>query len=175
MEEVLTRRFKAYLAERDRPVEERGKFAYPPSLVLVDGGAGQLGRAVKVVAELGIDVPVAGLAKKMEEVYLPGRPDPVRIPRGKDALFLLQQIRDEAHRFAIRYHRTLRGRAMTDSLLDGVSGLGPVRRQALLQHFGSLKVMRDASVEELGEVVPAAVAAELHRVLHTPATAAGER
>ncbi len=168
MEEVLTRRFRAYLAERDRPVEERGKFAYPPTLVLVDGGAGQLGRAVKVVSDLGIDVPVAGLAKRMEEVYLPGRPEPVRIPRGREALFLLQQIRDEAHRFAIGYHRTLRGKAMVAGVLDAVRGLGPVRRQALLKAFGSLKRMRDASVEELAEVVPAQVAAELHRVLHAP-------
>ncbi|MEK7252196.1 MAG: excinuclease ABC subunit UvrC [Actinomycetota bacterium] len=166
MEEVLTRRFRAYLAERDRPVEERGKFAYPPSLLLVDGGAGQLGRAVKVVAELGLDIPVAGLAKRMEEVYLPGRAEPVRIPRGREALYLLQQIRDEAHRFAVNYHRTLRGRHMTDSLLDAVNGLGPVRRRALLKTFGSLKRMREATIEELGEVVPASVAAELHEVLH---------
>lgn len=166
MEEMLTRRFRAYLEERDRPVEERGKFAYPPTLVLVDGGAGQLGRAVKVVSDLGIDVPVAGLAKRMEEVYLPGRPEPVRIARGKDALYLLQQIRDEAHRFAVSYHRTLRGRQMVDSVLDGVPGLGPVRRQALLKAFGSLKRMRDATVAELAEVVPAAVAANVHRALH---------
>ena len=166
MEEVLTRRFRAYLEERKRPVEERGKFAYPPSLLLVDGGAGQLGRAVKVVSELGIDVPVAGLAKRMEEVYLPGRPDPVRIPRGRDALYLLQQIRDEAHRFAIGYHRTLRGKAMIDSVLDEVPGLGPVRRRALLKTFGSLKRMREATIEELAEVIPAAVAQSLHGVLH---------
>jgi excinuclease ABC subunit C len=166
MEEVLTRRFRAYLEERKRPVEERGKFAYPPSLLLVDGGAGQLGRAVKVVSELGIDVPVAGLAKRMEEVYLPGRPDPVRIPRGRDALYLLQQIRDEAHRFAIGYHRTLRGKAMIDSVLDEVPGLGPVRRRALLKTFGSLKRMREATIEELAEVIQAAVAQSLHGVLH---------
>jgi len=166
MEEVLTRRFRAYLEERKRPVEERGKFAYPPSLLLVDGGAGQVGRAVKVVSELGIDVPVAGLAKRMEEVYLPGRPDPVRIPRGRDALYLLQQIRDEAHRFAISYHRTLRGKAMIDSVLDEVPGLGPVRRRALLKTFGSLKRMREATIEELAEVIPAAVAQSLHGVLH---------
>ena len=166
MEEMLTRRFRAYLEERERPVEERGKFAYPPSLVLVDGGAGQLGRAVKVVSDLGIEVPVAGLAKRMEEVYLPGRAEPVRIPRGRDALYLLQQIRDEAHRFAITYHRTLRGREMVDSALDGVRGVGPSRRQALLKRFGSLKRLGEATVEELAEVVPATVAGELYRVLH---------
>ena len=90
----------------------------------------------------------------------------MRIPRGREALYLLQQIRDEAHRFAVNYHRTLRGRHMTDSLLGAVNGLGPVRRRALLKTFGSLKRMREATIEELGEVVPASVAAELHEVLH---------
>lgn len=166
MEEVLTRRFRAYLEERDRPVEERGKFAYPPSLVLVDGGAGQLGRAVRVLADAGLDIPVAGLAKRMEEVYLPGHAEPVRIPRGSAALFLLQQIRDEAHRFAVRYHRTLRGREMVESALDEIPGLGPVRRQALLTRFGSLKRIGEATVEELAAVVPATVATRIHEVLH---------
>ncbi len=162
MEEVLTRRLTAYLAERERPVEEREKFAYPPSLLLVDGGAGQLSRAVKVVDTLGLEIPVAGLAKRMEEVYLPGRAEPVRIPRGEEALFLLQQIRDEAHRFAIGYHRTLRGRRMVDSILDGVAGVGPQRKKALVRAFGSVKRMREASMEELAAVVPAGVAAALH-------------
>jgi excinuclease ABC subunit C len=162
MEEVLTRRLSAYLEERTRPIEERGKFAYPPSLLLVDGGAGQLSRAVGVVETLGLDIPVAGLAKRMEEVYLPGHADPVRVPRGEDALFLLQRVRDEAHRFAVQYHRTLRGRRMVDSILDGVPGIGPVRKRDLLKHFGSLKKIREASVEDLGEVVPATVAETLH-------------
>lgn len=166
MEEVLTRRFRAYLEERQQPVEERGKFAYPPSLLLVDGGAGQLGRAVKVLDDLGLDIPAAGLAKRMEEVYLPGQPDPVRIPRGADALHLLQQIRDEAHRFAIGYHRTLRGRHMVDSVLDDVPGVGPTRKAKLLHAFGSLKRMREASIEELAAVVPETVARAVHGALN---------
>ncbi|MDX1690859.1 MAG: excinuclease ABC subunit UvrC [Acidimicrobiia bacterium] len=165
MEEVLRRRLTAYLAERRLPVEERGKFAYPPSLLLVDGGAGQLGRAVKVVEELGLDIPVAGLAKKMEEVYLPGSPEPVVIPRGEHALHLLQRIRDEAHRFAVQYHRTLRGRRMVDSVLDEVPGVGPKRKAALMQRFGSLKRIREADAEELAEVVPASVVDDLQAVL----------
>jgi excinuclease ABC subunit C len=165
MEEVLSRRFKAYLAESKLPVEERGKFAYPPSLVLVDGGAGQVGRAVKVVTELGIDVPVAGLAKRMEEVYLPGRAEPVRIPRGREALYLLQRIRDEAHRFAVAYHRTVRGKRMVDSVLDDVEGIGPARKQALLAEFGSLKRLRQASLGDLRSVVPDKVAQRLHQHL----------
>lgn len=162
MEEVLTRRLAAYLEERSRPIEDRGKFAYPPSLLLVDGGAGQLSRAVKVVETMGLDIPVAGLAKRMEEVYLPGHADPIRIPRGEDALYLLQRVRDEAHRFAVSYHRTLRGRRMVDSILDGVPGIGPVRKRALLKHFGSLKQIREASRDELAEVVPQSVADTLH-------------
>jgi excinuclease ABC subunit C len=172
MEEVLTRRLTAYLEERRLPVEERGKFAYPPSLLLVDGGAGQVSRAVKVVDTLGLDIPVAGLAKRMEEVYLPGRADPIRIPRGEEALFLLQRVRDEAHRFAVGYHRTLRGRRMVDSVLDGVPGIGPVRKKALLRRFGSLKKIREASVGELGEVLPDPVASTLHGALQGDRNAA---
>ncbi len=161
MEEVLRRRFGAYLADRDRPVEERGKFAYPPSLVIIDGGAGQLGRAVKVLDEFGLDIPVAGLAKRLEEVYLPGAESPLLIPRGEEALYLLQSVRDEAHRFAITYHRKLRSRRMVDSVLDSVPGIGPKRKKDLLRHFGSLKRLRRASVEQIAEVVPDPVAREL--------------
>jgi excinuclease ABC subunit C len=175
MEEVLRRRLAAYLREREQPVEERGRFAYPPSLLLVDGGAGQVSRAVQVVDELGLEIPVAGLAKRMEEVYLPGRPEPLRLPRGEEALYLLQQVRDEAHRFAVGYHRTLRGRRMVGSALDGVPGVGPARRRALLRRFGSLAKMREAGVEELRRVVPATVAAAVHAALHTPPGASGER
>jgi len=175
MEEVLRRRLSAYLRERELPVEERGRFAYPPSLLLVDGGAGQVSRAVQVVDELGLEIPVAGLAKRMEEVYLPGQPEPLRLPRGEEALYLLQQVRDEAHRFAVGYHRTLRGRRMVGSALDGVPGVGPARRQALLRRFGSLAKMREAGVEELSEVVPAAVAAAVQAALHAPPGAPGKR
>jgi excinuclease ABC subunit C len=167
MEETIRRRFKAYLAERRKPVTEQGKFSYPPSLVLVDGGAGQLGRAVKVMDELELDIPVIGLAKKMEEVYLPGRPEPIQIPRDAEALYLLQQVRDEAHRFAITYHRNLRSKSMVDSILDDVSGIGPKRKRDLLKHFGSLKKMRAASEEDLTVVVPEHVAADLYSALHT--------
>ncbi|MBU1226934.1 MAG: excinuclease ABC subunit UvrC [Actinobacteria bacterium] len=173
MEEVLRRRLTAYLVERDLPVEERGRFSYPPSLLLVDGGVGQVSRAVKVVDELGLDIPIAGLAKRMEEVYLPGRPDPVRIPRGEEALHLLQRVRDEAHRFANQYHRSLRGKRMVDSILDDVPGVGPARKKALLRRFGSLAKMREASQAELASVVPAGVAAALQAALHGAAPAAG--
>ncbi|MDH3306179.1 MAG: excinuclease ABC subunit UvrC [Acidimicrobiia bacterium] len=166
MEEVLRRRFTAYLAERDRAPEDRGKFAYPPSLLLVDGGAGQLGRAVKVLDQLGLDIPVAGLAKRMEEVYLPGLSEPIQIPRDEPALYMLQRVRDEAHRFAITYHRSLRGKRMVDSVLDDVPGVGSVRKKALLRRFGSLKRIAEASVEELATVVPAAVALDVYAVLH---------
>jgi excinuclease ABC subunit C len=167
MEEVVRRRLLAYLREREAPVEERGRFAYPPSLLLVDGGAGQVARAASVVAGLGLGIPVAGLAKRMEEVYLPGPAEPLLLPRSAEALYLLQQIRDEAHRFAVDYHRRLRGRRMVGSALDGVPGVGPARRKALLRRFGSLARMREAHVEDLAGVVPAGVAAAVHAALHT--------
>ncbi len=166
MEEALERRFKAYLADRGLPVEQRGKFAYPPSLLLIDGGAGQLGRAVNVLDRLDLDIPVIGLAKRMEEVYLPGIKEPVRIPRDSEALYLLQRARDEAHRFAIEYHRKLRGKRMVDSVLDDVPGIGPGRKKKLIKQFGSLKRIRAASEEELAEVVPAGVAEDLYEALH---------
>jgi len=165
MEEVLRRRFNAYIADRSRPAQERGKFSYPPSLVIIDGGAGQLGRAVKVLAELSLDIPVVGLAKRLEEVYRPGAAEPLLIPRGEPALYLIQRVRDEAHRFAVTYHRTLRGKRMVDSVLDDIRGVGPTRKRALLRRFGSLKQLRSAEVDELAEVVPSSVAAELFEAL----------
>ena len=166
MEEAIRRRFKAYLAERELPPDERGRFAYPPSLLLIDGGLGQLGRAKKVLDELGLDVPVAGLAKRMEEVYRPGSSEPVIIARDEPALYLLQRVRDEAHRFAITYHRQLRGKAMVDSILDEVEGVGPGRKRALLRRFGSLKRLRAAELIEIQEVVPDSVASAVYRALH---------
>ncbi|HJQ92612.1 MAG TPA: excinuclease ABC subunit UvrC [Acidimicrobiia bacterium] len=166
MEETIRRRFRAFLAEKDRNVAEQGRFSYPPSLVLVDGGAGQLGRAVKVLDELEIDIPAIGLAKRMEEVYLPGQPEPVRIPRDADALYLLQQVRDEAHRFAITYHRQLRSKSMVDSILDEVPGIGPKRKKDLLKRFGSLKKLREVQADSLAEVVPRNVADDLYAALH---------
>ncbi|HJR91961.1 MAG TPA: excinuclease ABC subunit UvrC [Acidimicrobiia bacterium] len=167
MEETIRRRFKAYLAERDRGVDETSRFSYPPSLIVIDGGLGQLGRAVKVLDELDLDIPVIGLAKKMEEVYLPDKPDPIVIPRDAEALYLLQRVRDEAHRFAITYHRNLRSKSMVDSILDEIPGLGPARKKALMRRFGSLKQMRGAGRDDLAEVVPDAVANDLYAALHS--------
>ncbi len=152
MEEVLTRRLSAYLAERSQPVGERsGKFSYPPQLLLVDGGKGQLNVAVRVLEELGLDeeIPVASLAKRFEEVYVPGEADPVRVPRGSEALYMLQRIRDEAHRFAITYHRQLRGKRMTKSVLDDIKGLGPTRRKRLTKELGGVAAVKDASLDDL--------------------------
>jgi excinuclease ABC subunit C len=166
MEETVRRRFQAYLAEKRRSVADQGKFSYPPSLVLIDGGAGQLGRAVKVLDELELDIPVIGLAKRMEEVYLPGRPEPIQIPRDAEALYLLQQVRDEAHRFAVTYHRNLRSKSMIDSILDEVPGIGPKRKRDLLKRFGSLKKIREVGADSLAEVVPRKVADDLYSALH---------
>ena len=166
MEEVIQRRFTAYLADLEKPPSERGKFSYPPSLVLIDGGAGQLGRAVDVLRRLELDIPVIGLAKRMEQVFVPGQPDPIVIARDQPALHLLQRVRDEAHRFALMYHRQVRGKRMIDSILDDVEGIGPVRKRALIREFGSLKRLRSAAVESLAEVVPQAVAENLYSVLH---------
>lgn len=165
MEEVLRRRFTRYREELEKPPTARGRFSYPPSLVLVDGGAGQLARAVKVLNAFDLDIPAAGLAKRMEEVYLPGRADPLQIARGEESLYLLQQIRDEAHRFAVDYHRTLRGKRMVDSVLDDIPGIGPTRKKALLKEFGSLKRIRSADRVALRKVLPARVADGLYEAL----------
>jgi excinuclease ABC subunit C len=151
MEEVLTRRLTALLVEREQGVAARGRFQYPPQLLLVDGGKGQLAVALRVVEDLGLDdeIPVAALAKQFEEVYLPGRADPVRIPRQSEALYLLQRVRDEAHRFAIAYHRQLRGKRMTKSVLDDIPGLGPVRKKRLLRELGGVGAVRKAPLEQL--------------------------
>jgi excinuclease ABC subunit C len=171
MGEVLTRRLRAYLAERDKPLEDRRRrFAYPPELLLVDGGQGQLGVALRVLEELGLqeEIPVAALAKQFEEVYLPGRADPVRIPRTSEALYLLQQIRDEAHRFAITYHRNLRGKRMTASVLDDIPGLGPGRKKRLVRELGGVNAVKAASRETLAELswLPERVADEVFTKLH---------
>ena len=173
MGEVLTRRLTAYLTDREKPVEDRRRrFAYPPQLLLVDGGKGQLSVAVRVLEELGLDgeIPVAALAKQFEEVYVPGRPDPVRIPRTSEALYLLQQIRDEAHRFAITYHRSLRGKRMTRSVLDGVAGLGPTRRKRLVDELGGVNAVKAASLETLRGLtwLPGTVAQAVYDKVHGP-------
>ena len=173
MAEVLTRRLTAFLEEQAMPVDDRpGRFAYPPQLLLVDGGKGQLGVAERVVADLGLAdrIPVASLAKQFEEVYRPGDPEPVRIPRGSEALYLLQRIRDESHRFAVTYHRQLRSKRMTGSVLDGIMGLGPARRKRLVSVFGGVRAVQKASLEELRALswlpdeVAEAVYAKAHKV-----------
>ena len=129
------------------------RFAYPPNLFVVDGGAPQAAAAQEVLDELGVtDVAVVGLAKRLEEVWVPGDEDPVILPRSSDALFLLQRVRDEAHRFAISFHRSKRSKRMTASALDAIPGLGDTRKTALLQHFGSVTKLREASLEEIVEV-----------------------
>jgi excinuclease ABC subunit C len=171
MEEVLTRRFRRYLEDREAGARRGRRFAYPPNLLLVDGGRGQLNVAVRVLEELGLeDVSVAALAKRFEEVYLPDREDPVRIPRDSEALFLLQQVRDEAHRFAITYHRKLRAKSATRSVLDEVPGLGPTRRTRLLREFGSVKKLRALDQETLTSLswLPTAVGEAVYERLHSP-------
>jgi excinuclease ABC subunit C len=176
MEEVLTRRLTAYLVERQVPVAERARarqrFAYPPQLLVVDGGKGQLNVALRVVEELGLadEIPVAALAKRFEEVYVPGRADPVRIARQSEALYLLQRIRDEAHRFAIDYHRSLRAKRMTKSVLDDVPGLGPTRKKRLLKEMGGIRAVKLASPEQLRELswLPDAVAEAVYAKIHGP-------
>ncbi len=169
MEEVLSRRFRNYLRERDEGAHSGKRFSYPPNLLLIDGGKGQLGVAVRVLEELGLEeISVASLAKRFEEVYRPGDPEPIRIPRDSESLYLLQQIRDEAHRFAITYHRKLRDKRMTRSILDDVPGLGPTRRARLLKELGSVKRLRELSEEELVAIawLPANVARATYAALH---------
>ncbi len=166
MEELIRRRFEAYLAETALPLVQQGRFSYPPGLVVIDGGRGQLGRAVAVLSDLNLDIPVIGLAKRLEEVFVPGRADPVILPRGTEALYLLQRLRDEAHRFAVAYHRALRTKSMVDSILDDVRGIGPGRKKKLINAFGSVKRMREASITDLGNILPDRVASELYDALH---------
>jgi excinuclease ABC subunit C len=154
--EVTRRRFARHLMDVDRPLVEDGKtrrFAYPPNLFVVDGGAPQVNAAAAVLDELGVtDVAVIGLAKRLEEVWVPAEADPVIMPRNSEGLYLLQRIRDEAHRFAITYHRSKRSKRMTASALDAVPGLGEHRRKALVTHFGSVARITEASVEEITSV-----------------------
>ena len=173
MHEVITRRFRRLLDERAEAPDLDGmaegdaegpmlvdpdtgrprKFAYAPGLVVVDGGPPQVAAAQRALNELGIDdIPVCGLAKRLEEVWLPSQEDPVILPRTSEGLYLLQRIRDEAHRFAITHHRSRRSKSMVESLLDDVPGLGEVRRKSLLKQFGSLKRLRAATVEEIAAV-----------------------
>lgn len=154
--EVTRRRFQRHVSDAERPIVDDGKarrFAYPPNLFVVDGGAPQVNAAAAVLEDLGVtDVAVIGLAKRLEEVWVPGEADPIIMPRNSEGLYLLQRIRDEAHRFAISYHRSKRSKRMTASALDQVPGLGEHRRKALVTHFGSIARLKSASVEEITSV-----------------------
>ncbi|WP_282796980.1 excinuclease ABC subunit UvrC [Streptomyces sp. CC224B] len=168
MHEVITRRFRRYLAEKEKTgewspeeaqeslTEEDGrpkKFAYPPQLVVVDGGQPQVAAAQRALDDLGIDdIAVCGLAKRLEEVWVPGEDDPVILPRTSEGLYLLQRVRDEAHRFAIAYQRTKRSKRFRSSPLDAVPGLGDARKQTLIKHFGSVKRLRAATIDQICEV-----------------------
>ena len=157
---VITRRFKRYLAEKDVNAEEvaiaggkQGKFAYPPQLIVVDGGQPQVNAAARALAELGIsEIALVGLAKRLEEVWLPDSKDPIILPRNSEGLYLLQRIRDEAHRFAINFHRSKRSKVMLESLLDEIPQLGEVRRLALLERFGSVSALKKVDQSELAKV-----------------------
>jgi excinuclease ABC subunit C len=167
MQEVLRRRFRRAGKVRSQSVAVDGGEAAElpdlepsddawelPDLVIIDGGKGQLSAAVEAMREIGVyDIPTVGLAKQHEEIYLPGETDPVILPRGSEALYLVQRIRDEAHRFAITYHRQVRGKSQVSSALDNVPGVGPKRKKALLRKFGSVKAIRDASIEEIAATV----------------------
>jgi excinuclease ABC subunit C len=174
MREVLTRRLSAYVKERDMPVSERGttpgRFAYAPQLLLVDGGKGQLSVAIDVVQSLGLadEIPVASLAKQFEQVFIPGLDTPVVLGRTSDALFMLQVIRDEAHRFANTFHRELRGKRMKEGSLDGVSGLGDGRRKRLLKELGGVPGVKSASLDQLRALswLPESVAIAVFEHLH---------
>jgi len=160
MSHVITRRFKRYLEERNVDLVEskvqgasRPKFAYPPQLVVVDGGKPQVNAAAKALRDLGItDIALCGLAKRLEEVWLPYNSEPIIFPRHSEALYLLQKIRDEAHRFAINFHRSKRSKLMLDSLLDQIEGLGESRRKSLLDKFGSVSALKSAQVSEIAAV-----------------------
>ncbi len=178
MGEVLERRLRALVDERGSPAGDgapRRKFAYPPHLLLLDGGKGQLSVGQRVLAEVDLEaaglqdpIELAALAKQFEEIYRPGRPEPVRLARGSEALYLLQRVRDEAHRFAISYHRQRRGARMTAGELDGVRGLGPARRGRLLRDLGGVRAVRAASLEDLRRLswLPGDVAEAVFEKLH---------
>src|SRR5690625_1679459 len=196
MREVLRRRFKrsseteetpSQIAETQAadqtPMEERTdsataasapeppRFAYPPQLLVIDGGAPQVAAAAQVLDELGIvDVALCGLAKRLEEVWIPGEAYPLVLPRNSEALYMLQRLRDEAHRFAISFHRRKRAKSMVSSVLDDVPGLGPARRKALLKHFGSVKRIRQAEVEDIAQVpgIGPVIAADIAKTLRKP-------
>ena len=177
MHQVITRRFKRYLSEQENDLKEfnelggsKPKFAYPPQLIIVDGGKGQVSAAAAALSELGIsNIALCGLAKRLEEVWLPNNPAPVMFGRKSEALYLFQRIRDEAHRFAITFHRSKRGKAMLESFLDEIPGLGQSRRDALLKHFGSVAALRKSDQNEIAKVpgIGDKLAAQIASVIST--------
>ncbi len=161
IQEILRRRFK-------RGIAGEGSWAVTPDLILIDGGKGHLNAALEVRQGLGVDsVPMASLAKENEDVFIPGEPDPVNIPKGSPALHILQRARDEAHRFAISYHQKLRSKRSTASILDDISGIGPKRKKALLKKFGSIEAIKEASINQLSQVerIPPALAQRIKQYL----------
>jgi excinuclease ABC subunit C len=172
LEEVLGRRVAQLLEQADRSPHDSGRdesFASVPDLIVIDGGKGQLSAGMRVLGPLvERGTAVIGLAKRLEQVYVPGRSQPLEIPSDSESLRLLQRVRDEAHRFAVDHHRTRRDKAMTSSLLDELRGVGPVRKRALLEHFGSPDRLVAASREELEAVpgIPGKLAREIHRQLN---------
>ncbi|MEX2395282.1 MAG: excinuclease ABC subunit UvrC, partial [Actinomycetota bacterium] len=171
MHEVVNRRFKRFVTDSQKklePGERPKKFAYRPQLVLIDGGRGQLNAALHAMEDAGVvGVPVASLAKRLEEVYVPGHPDPIVIPRTSEALYILQHVRDEAHRFAIGYHRQRRDAALRRSVLDEIPGVGKERKMNLLKWFGSVEGLKKATVDEIRAVpgIPRHVAEAIHKRL----------
>ena len=168
MREILGRRFA-----RDKAGDAR--FGAHPDLIVVDGGKPQLTAALAAAEALGVDVRIVSLAKREEQLYVPGWEDPVTLPTGSSSLYLVKRVRDEAHRFAIEYHRTLRAKAMTASVLDDIPGVGPKRKKELLKAFGSVKRLRAASAEEIRAVpgVSGELAADIVHALERPGEGAG--
>lgn len=167
IQEVIRRRFSRGLREQKGEVEG-DKFSEFPDLVLIDGGKGQLNSALAVRDHLGLTIPFISLAEKNEEIYVEGESEPIILPRESQGLYLVQRIRDEAHRFALAYHRHLRSKAARKSILDQIPGIGPKRKKALLKHFGSVKRIREASIEQLCEVdgINLALAEEIYQFMH---------
>jgi excinuclease ABC subunit C len=176
--QVISRRLNRLINDRDVDASEvaqlggrLSKFSYPPQLIVVDGGAPQVNAAARAMAELGItDIALCGLAKRLEEVWIPYSKDPLILPRTSEGMYLLQRVRDEAHRFAITFHRSRRSKVMLESLLDEIPGLGATRRTALLDKFGSVAGIRKASTQEIsqipgiGEKIAAAISEHLSHV-----------
>ena len=164
MEEMLTRRFRRWRGAQQTEAEPGAKpdasFSFLPDLIIIDGGKGQLGRAVSVLEKFDLidKIPIVGLAKQREEIFFPHKSDPLMLPRHSQALYLVQRIRDEAHRYGITAHRKKRQKLGMASQLDAIPGIGPTRRKTLLKHFGSVDKIREASIEELRAVVPEDVA-----------------